>query len=83
MLSAAQEKILAVIGMMTCCGLAMAIALGLIAFTSTLVISGLAVAVAIGCIGFMLAFGHRQHHVEKGAATEAAEVAPEREPSAR
>ena len=49
------------LGKVACCGLSMAIAIGLIAFSSTLVISGLAVAVALGCIAFMLAFGHHRH----------------------
>ncbi len=71
MLDSARGKIVAAIGMMACCGLSMAIAIGLIAFTSTLVISGLAVAIAIGCVAFMLVFGHRhQHHGEHDAATE-------------
>ena len=62
MINSAGGKIVAAFGMMACCGLAMAIALGVIAFSSTLVISGFAVAVAIGCVVFMLAFGHRHQH---------------------
>ena len=61
MVDSARGKLLAVLGMMACCGLSMAIALGLIAFSSALVISGLGVAVAFGCVAFMLAFGHRHH----------------------
>lgn len=61
MLDSARGKIVAALGMVACCGLSMAIAIGLIAFSSTLVISGLAVAVALGCIAFMLAFGHHRH----------------------
>jgi hypothetical protein len=62
MIDSAGGKIVAAFGMMACCGLAMAVALGVIAFTSILVISGFAVAVAIGCVVFMSAFGHRHHH---------------------
>ncbi len=62
MINSVRGKIVAAIGMMACCGLAMAIALGVIAFSSTLVISGFAVAIAIGCVVFMLAFGHRHQH---------------------
>lgn len=62
MLDSVRGKIGAAVAMMACCGLSMAIALGLIAFSSTLVIAGLAVAIAIGCVVFMLTFGHRHHH---------------------
>lgn len=77
MLDSARGKIVAAVGMMTCCGVSMAIALGLVAFSSTLVISGLAIAVAIGCVVFMLAFGHRhQHNGESKATPERKTVAP-------
>lgn len=59
MLDTAKGKITAALAMMACCGLSMAIALGVVAFSSTLLIGGVAVAVAIGCVVFMLAFGHR------------------------
>lgn len=60
MIDSVRGKIVAAFAMMACCGLAMAVALGVIAFSSTLVVSGFAV--AIGCIVFMLAFGHRHQH---------------------
>ncbi len=76
MLDSAKGKFAAALAMVACCGLSMAIALGLIAFSSTLLISGLAVAVAIGCVVFMMAFGH-QHHRNDHAAE------PDHEPAAR
>lgn len=71
MLDSARGKIVAAIGMVACCGLSMAIAIGLIAFSSTLVISGLAVAIALGCIAFMLVFGHHRHGHHGSHETEA------------
>lgn len=71
MLDSARGKIVAAIGMVACCGLSMAIAIGLIAFSSTLVISGLAVAIAFGCIAFMLVFGHHRHGQHRAHETDA------------
>ncbi len=80
MLDSARGKIAAALAMVTCCGLSMAIALGLIAFSSTLVISGLAVAIAIGCVAFMVVLGHhrRPHHQHHETSSE-----PEATPVAR
>lgn len=64
MLDSALGKIVAGLGMMACCGLSMALAVGLIAFSSAQVVSGLAVAVALGCVAFTMALGHRHHHGE-------------------
>ena len=58
LLDTVKGKIAAALAMVACCGLSMAIALGLVAFSSTLVIGGIAVAVATGCVVFMVAFGH-------------------------
>lgn len=61
MLDTMKGKFAAALAMVACCGLSMAIALGLVAFSSTLLIGGVAVAVAVGCVVFMMAFGHRHH----------------------
>lgn len=61
MLDTVKGKFAAALAMVACCGLSMAIALGLVAFSSTLLIGGVAIAVAVGCVVFMMAFGHRHH----------------------
>lgn len=66
MLDTMKGKFAAALAMVACCGLSMAIALGLVAFSSTLLIGGVAVSVAVGCVVFMMAFGHRHH----GSATD-------------
>ncbi len=72
MLESAKGKIVAAVGMVACCGLSMAVALGLIAFTSTWVISGVAVAVLVGCVAFMVVIGHghRGHDAQRDSAHE-------------
>lgn len=64
MLDTAKGKIAAIAAMAACCGLSMAVALGLVAFGSTWIIGGIAVAVAAGCVVFMLAIGHRSTSTE-------------------
>lgn len=58
----AKGKVTAALAMGACCGLSMAIAFGLVAFSSTLLVGGIAVAVVIGCVVFMVVFGHRHQH---------------------
>lgn len=78
MLDTAKGKLAAALAMVACCGLSMAIALGLVAFSSTLVIGGTAIAVAIGCVIFMVAFGHRHHHQANDTEPQARSTPPER-----
>lgn len=61
-LDTVKGKVAAALAMVACCGLSMAVALGVVAFSSTLLIGGVAVAVALGCVVFMVALGHRHHH---------------------
>lgn len=60
----ARGKIAAVVAMAACCGLSMALALGLIAFSSTAVVAGVAIAVVVGCLAFMTVVGRSRHHDE-------------------
>lgn len=61
----AKGRVAAALAMGACCGLSMAIALGIVAFSSTLLVGGIAVAVVIGCVVFMVAVGHRHQHDTK------------------
>jgi predicted anti-sigma-YlaC factor YlaD len=54
-----QGKAVAAVAMVTCCGLSMAIALGIVVISSTLLVGAIAATVAAGCVLFMLALGHR------------------------
>jgi len=58
MFETARARIAAVVAMATCCGLSMALALGLVAFSSTLLAAGTAVAIVVGCLVFMAFAGH-------------------------
>lgn len=78
MLDTAKGKLAAALAMVACCGLSMAIALGLVAFSSMLVIGGTAIAVAIGCVIFMVAFGHRHHHRVNDTEPQTRSTQPER-----
>ncbi len=61
MSESAGGRIAAAVAMVTCCGSSMAIALGIVAFSSTLVVWGLAVAVGVGCVVFTTTLRHRRH----------------------
>ena len=78
MLDTAKGKLAAALAMVACCGLSMTIALGLVAFSSTLLIGGAAVAIAIGCVIFMAAFGHRHHHQTNDTEPQTRSTQPER-----
>ncbi len=83
MIDSVKGKVAAALAMVACCGLSMAVALGLIAISSTLLFSGVGVAVAIGCIFFMFVVGHRHHHGLGDAAPERPEETSHLEPSSR
>ena len=78
MLDTAKGRLAAALAMVACCGLSMAIALGIVAFSSTLLIGGTAIAVAIGCVVFMMAFGHRHHHQTNDTGPQTRSTQPER-----
>lgn|GEM_PF-2495554 len=72
-------RIAAMFAMAACCVTAMAVALGVIAITSKVVIGGLAVAVAASCVLFMLVMmkghGHR-HDLPSQVFLDAVDTAP-------
>lgn len=74
MLDSVKGKVFAALGMVACCGLSMAVALGLIVFSSTWVISGVVVAVAAGCVVFMILFGHGRRHDHAESVKPGAEI---------
>lgn len=75
-MDASVRRIGAAVGMMACCGLSMAVAVGLLAFTSSLVVVGLAAVIAIGCVVFMALPGqghsHKLDHGNSGVPDKAA-----------
>lgn len=77
-----KAKIAAMFAMATCCFAAMAIALGVIAISSTFLISGLAVAIAATCVLFMVVMmrghggssGGHSHHGQSSHVREATDI---------
>ncbi len=47
-------RVAAAVGMIVCCSLTMAVALGALAFSSVAIVSGVAVAVGVGCAIFAM-----------------------------
>lgn len=60
MCESAEVRLGAAGAMVACCGLSMAIAVGLVTFSSTLLLGAAAAAIAVACVVFVVATGHRR-----------------------